>query len=464
MNQTTTIKQKWKQFLIILLPILITQISLSAIAFFDTNMSGHFSPEDLAGVAIGTSLWVPIQTGLSGILMGITPIVSQLVGSGQKNNVRYNVIQALYLAIAVGIVVIIIGCIVINPILNYMNLDSRVENVALYFLAAMSFGIIPLFGYTVLRNFMDSLGHTRITMMITLISMPVNILLNYLLIFGNLGFPRLGGVGAGVASACTYWTIFIISISFVHRVEPFAQYGIFHKWQRISMRKWKELLQIGVPIGFAIFFETSIFSAVTLLMSRFDTNTIAAHQAAMNFASTLYMLPLSISMAMTILVGYEVGAKRLTDAKQYSKIGIGTAVSLSLLTAVILIIFGKQVAGIYSTDMAVIGLIQHFLIYAIFFQISDAVATPVQGVLRGYKDVNPAFVITFVAYWLIGLPVGFITATYTSLGPYGYWIGFITGLAVGAFTLMWRLLMVQRKFGRTKTDHLYKGEQPITEM
>lgn len=193
------------------------------------------------------------------------------------------------------------------------------------------------------------------------------------------------------------------------------------------------------------FFETSIFAAVTLMMSRFDTTTIAAHQAALNFASTLYMLPVSICMALTILVGYEAGAGRLRDAKQYSLLGIGGAIGLSLLTAIVLIVFGEQIAGVYSNDREVIALTQHFLIYAIFFQISDAIATPTQGALRGYKDVNPALIITFVAYWIIGLPVGYLTATYTSLGAFGYWIGLIAGLAVGATALLWRLFLVQKQ-------------------
>lgn len=445
MKQTFSTSQKWKQFLVILLPILVTQISLSAITFFDTNMSGHFSAQDLAGVAIGTSLWIPVQTGLSGILMAITPIVSQLVGSGRKGEVRFNVIQALYFAVTIAIVVLVIGSLAIGPILEFMSLEDRVRNVAYYFLSAISFGIIPLFGYSVLRNFMDSLGQTRVTMIITLISLPINIFLNYLLIFGNLGFPRMGGVGAGVASASTYWILFIISIFVVHRIQPFAEYGIFRKWHGPSLRKWKELLTIGIPIGFAIFFETSVFSAVTLLMSRFDTATIAAHQAALNFASTLYMIPLSIGMSLTILVGFEVGANRLQDAKKYSTIGIGSAVMLSLVTAVVLILFGRQVAGIYSNDSVVIGLIQHFLVYAIFFQISDAVATPTQGALRGYKDVTPAFIITFISFWIIGLPVGFITSTYTNLGPYGYWIGLIIGLGCGATALLWRLVNIQKR-------------------
>ncbi|WP_145046033.1 MATE family efflux transporter [Paenibacillus xylanexedens] len=442
---TTSFSQKAKQFLIIFLPIFTTQIALSAMSFFDTNMSGKFSPSDLAGVAIGTSLWMPVQTGLSGILIGITPVVSHLLGAKRKDQIGYNVIQALYLGFAVSLFVLAAGALSLKPILNAMPLEPRVAQVALYFLSALAFGITPLFGYTVLRSFMDALGQTRISMLITLISLPVNILLNYLLIFGRWGFPQLGGVGAGVASAVTYWLIFLISLFVVHRVEPFAQYGIFRQMSRISLGKWKELLKIGIPIGFATFFETSIFAAVTLLMSRFDTITIAAHQAALNFASTLYMLPVSICMALTILVGFEAGAGRAKDAKQYSLLGIGGAIVLSLLTAVVLLVFGEQIAGLYSNDQQVIALTQHFLIYAIFFQISDAIATPTQGALRGYKDVNPALIITFVAYWIIGLPVGYITATYTSLGAFGYWVGLIIGLAVGAVALLWRLFLVQRK-------------------
>ncbi|MBR2567430.1 MAG: MATE family efflux transporter [Paenibacillus sp.] len=442
---TSSFSQKIKQFLIIFLPIFTTQITLSAMSFFDTNMSGKFSSADLAGVAIGTSLWLPVQTGLSGILMGITPIVSHLLGSRRQDQIGHSVIQALYLGIAVGLVVLGAGSLLLGPILQSMPLEPHVSNVAFYFLCALSFGIMPLFSYTVLRSFMDALGQTRVTMLITLVSLPVNILLNYLLIFGRWGFPQLGGVGAGVATAATYWFIFLISLFFAHRMEPFAQYGVFRKWSRISLSKWKELLVIGVPIGFAIFFETSIFAAVTLLMSRFDTLTIAAHQAALNFASTLYMLPLSICMALTILVGFENGAGRLKDAKQYSLLGIGGAVVLSLITAIILLIFGEQIASVYSNEPDVITLTQQFLIYAIFFQISDAIATPTQGALRGYKDVNPALLITFVAYWVIGLPVGYLTATYTSLGAFGYWIGLIAGLAVGATVLLWRLYQVQKQ-------------------
>lgn len=191
MKQTSSLKQKAGQFLHILLPILITQIALSAITFFDTNMSGKFGTNDLAGVAIGTSLWIPIQTGLSGILMGITPIVSHLIGSRRNKDVAYQVMQGMWLSLLVSMLVLILGGLALSPVLHFMNLEPEVRNIAFRFLRAISFGIIPLFGYTVVRSCIDALGQTRVSMFITLIALPVNVGLNYLLIFGNFGFPAL---------------------------------------------------------------------------------------------------------------------------------------------------------------------------------------------------------------------------------------------------------------------------------
>ncbi|WP_106766319.1 MATE family efflux transporter [Paenibacillus faecalis] len=446
MNVTVTTRQKLKQFAVILLPILITQLALSAITFFDTNMSGKFSSTDLAGVAIATSIWVPVQTGLSGILLGLTPIVSQFMGARKDNKVAYQVIQALWLSVFLALAVLAIGYLIVPSILNAMTLEPAVRDIALRYLLAISVGIIPLFGYMVLRSFIDGLGQTRMSMVITLISLPLNVAMNALFIYGYLGFPRLGGVGAGVASAITYWIVFFIAIIIVQKMHPFSSFQVFRNIPGISLGSWKNHLKIGVPIGFSIFFESAVFAAVTLLMSNFDTITIAAHQAAMNFSTTLYMVPLSICMSLTILIGFEAGSGRMQDAKQYAKLGIGLAVLLSLVTALILLVFGRQVAGLYSNEPDVIGLTQKFLIFAIFFQISDAIATPTQGALRGYKDVNVAFVLAFLSFWVIGLPVGYVLANFTSFGAFGYWIGLIAGLATGATLMLIRLIKVQRSF------------------
>jgi len=319
-----------------------------------------------------------------------------------------------------------------------------VYRVARDFLIAISFGVVPLFLSTIFRCFIDTLGYTRVTMIITMVALPINIILNYLLIFGKFGFPRLGGVGAGYASALTYWCIALISFYVIQRVKPFRNYHVCSRVYPISLAVWKEQLIIGIPIGFAIFCETSIFAVVTLLMSHFNTVTVAAYQVALNFASLLYMIPLSISMALTIAIGFEVGAQRFKDARHYSYIGIGIALVMAILCALGLFIFNEHVARIYTEDMDVLKLAQNFLMYAIFFQLSDAIATPIQGSLRGYKDVKVTFIMAFISYWIVGLPLGYILANYSTFGAVGYWIGLISGLAFCALCLSIRLNTVQQ--------------------
>lgn len=455
MEKTFTTSAKIRQLLFILIPILITQLSMFAVNFLDTMMSGRYSPVDLAGVAIGSSLWVPVFTGLSGILLAITPIVAHLIGGKKANEVSQSVIQGVYLALVMAVIVIIIGAISLEGLLTRMNLDPEVHEIAYEYLAALSLGIVPLFVYNVFRSFIDALGKTRVSMFITVISLPINAFLNYLFIYGSFGFPELGGAGAGYASALTYWFTAAIAFWIIHKYQPFSSFNIFKKLVAVSINKWKEILKIGVPIGFAIFFETSIFAAVTLLMSSFNTVTIASHQAALNFASFLYMVPLSISMALTIVVGYEVGARRYRDAKLYSWIGVSLAVLMAFVCGVILYFFRSEIAGIYTDDPQVLELTAQFLLFALFFQLSDAIQAPIQGALRGYKDVNITLFMAFISYWIIGLPLGYILAVYTEFGAFGYWIGLIAGLAAGAICLSGRLVFLQRKrYNRNYEKHI----------
>jgi multidrug resistance protein, MATE family len=443
MFQTHTLKEKYKSFLFLVIPVLVTQLGLYAMNFFDTVMSGHAGADQLAGVAIGSSLWVPVFTGLNGILMALTPIVSQLVGAKENKSVPKAVMQAVYLSVVISFLVIMAGFLVLDPILQVMSVEQEVERVAKGYLVALSFGVFPLFLYGALRSFIDALGQTRTTMFVTLVALPVNVFFNYLLIFGKAGFPELGGIGAGVATAVTYWITAILTVLILIRINPFKAYGLFKTFYKPSFNAWKEQLKIGVPIGFSIFFEVSIFAAVTLLMSNFNTVTIAAHQAAINFASFLYMLPLSISMALTIAVGFEVGAKRYNDAAQYSYLGIFTAVGFAMVFSTLLMVFDEQVARIYSSDPKVIQLTVSFLWYAVFFQLADAIGAPIQGSLRGYKDVNVTFLLSFISYWVLGLPVGYFLANFTPFGAYGYWIGLISGLSAGAIILFIRLKYIQ---------------------
>ncbi|AXH99200.1 MATE family efflux transporter [Sporosarcina sp. PTS2304] len=442
---TNTLQRKSTLFIKIMIPILITQVALYLMSFFDILMTGRYNTYHLAGVTIGSSFWIPVYTGLSGILMGLTPIIAQQIGAKNKTDVRPTVQQALYVSLALSAIIFLLIRLVVLPAITKMPLDGQVVTVASSYLIGMSIGLVPLMAYTVLRSFFDALGATRVSMFIILLSAPINIILNYLLIFGNFGFPELGGAGAGYASGFTYWLVFLIAVLIAWLSRHFKEYELFSRWQRISFIRWKEILLIGIPIGLSIFVETSIFSVVTLLMSSYSAHVISAHQIALNFTSLLYMVPLSVSMGTTILVGQSIGAKRADDAKAYTKLGIGFAVAFSFLSIFILLMFRESIASMYTPDAAIITLAMQFFIYAALFQLSDAVQAPIQGALRGYKDVTMTFIVGLISFWIIGLPTGFLLARFTELGPYGYWVGLIVGLTVGASILSLRLRYIQNK-------------------
>jgi MATE family multidrug resistance protein len=445
MYQTYTIKQKIKLIFIMLIPILITQLGMFSMVFFNTVMSGKYKSADLAGVAIGSSIWNPVFTGLSAILLAVSPIVAQRFGDKKTKELSTVLAHGIYLAIFITLIVLLMGYLFLNLILNKMNLSSPVHRIAFDYLVGLSIGIFPLFLFNVLRSFIYGLGKTRVVMVILLISLPINLFLNYVLIFGKWGFPELGGAGAGYAGSITEWVMVGLTLYVIRAFKPYASYTSLAIFKQFSFKNFAEILKIGVPMGLSTFFETSMFAVVTVLISSYSVTTIAAYQAALNFISFIYMIPFSMGMALTVLVGFEVGAKRYQDAKIYSWLGVSLAVLIAIIFGVLVVIFRKEVSSIYSNERTVISLTAHFLIYALFFHISDAIQVTVQSALRGYKDVNIAFIMTLIAYWIICLPVGYILADFMNLGATGYWFGLTIGLLAAGICMSIRLIYIQKK-------------------
>lgn len=454
MYHAESFKEKFHLFLRIMWPIMVTQISLSMMNLVDTVMAGRVGTSDLAGVAIGASVWAPIFTGMNGITLAVTPIIAHHLGRKEEHKIHNTVMQGIYLAFMIAVVIIVAGLFLVSPILDIMDLDPSVQHIAKNYLGGLAFGIIPLFVSNVLRNFYDGQGLTRITMFITILAVPFNVFFNYSLIFGKFGLPALGGIGAGYATGLTFWIILIVSTFMLFKIEVIRRFKIFVIWVRPSLTSFKEQLAIGIPIGLSIFFEASIFSVVTLLIgTMFSTTIIAANQVVISFTSLIFMIPLSLSMALTIVVGFSVGGNRLDNAKHFSFIGVLSGLGVLILAAIFMFFNREWIASWYSTDPEVISFASSLFLMAILYQISDGAQAGLQGVLRGYKDVKVPFFIAFVSYWILGIPIGYSLARFTDLGPFGLWVGISIGLTGAAIGFLTRLRIIYRKQKEVVTNH-----------
>ena len=290
-------------------------------------------------------------------------------------------------------------------------------------------------------------------MKIFLFALPVNALLNYCFIFGAFGVPEFGGAGAGITTSATYWLILFMYVYNVCRRSPFKEYGIFafgtSRYEtsekatgQINNTKsisYLEYLRIGIPLGLSIMLETSVFSITAFLVAKFGTTALAAHQAAVNFSTLIYMVPMGFSMAATILIGYEYGGKNYQAVRDYIKICLEMSCTIGIVYIIIEIFACHQIAALYSNDVMVTELVAQLILLACIWQMGDMLSAPCQGITRGMKDVNATLIASGIAYWLICLPVGYILDYGFNIGLYSYWLSLDAGVLVSAFVILLRL-------------------------
>lgn len=448
-------KDNWQQQLrhlfYILFPVLVYQLANFSAQLIDAMMTGNYHEVHLAGVSIGGNLWAPFFTLMTGTLSALTPIVGHHVGARKDEEIAVDTQQFIYLAIILSMSMIGIGIILIRPILGAMNVSTSIQAVAGNYLLYLALGIVPAFLFTVLRSFVDGLGLTRISMAFMLLLVPFNILFNYTLIYGKFGFPQLGGSGAGLGTALTYWVVLLVVILIIKRHPQLKKYAIF-RWHRINFAKIGQFIKVGLPIGLAIFVEVAVFASVGLLMSRYSATIIAAHQSAMNFATFLYGFPLSMSTALTIVISQELGRRDYIAVRQFSKLGVRLSVGIAAFLMLGLFFNRETVAQAYGKSPEFIEQTVQFLSFALLFQFSDAVASPIQGILRGYKDTTMPFIIGGISYWLVGIPVGLLLAKFSKIGSASFWIGLIVGLFTCGVLLSLRLHYLEKKLPVTEVE------------
>ena len=437
-----------RQLLGLAIPVILAQVAQTSMGFVDTIMAGSVSATDMAAVAIGTSIWLPVILFGQGLLLALTPTVAHLNGSGRRNKIIFQVHQAIWLAIFLSILTIIILWNAGLLLRHMSDMDPLLADKAARYLHALMWGAPGYLLFQVLRNQCEGLSRTKPGMVLGFIGLLFNIPLNYIFIYGHFGMPALGGVGCGVATASVYWVMFLVMRFWVKRMPALKDVNHLDVRSAPDRKILMRLFWLGLPVALALFFEVTLFAVVALLVSPLGIVDVAGHQIALNFSSLMFVLPMSMGVAATIRVGYRLGQGDAAQAKVAAWTAQGVGIGLACITAFFTIVFRHKIALLYNDDPQVVLLAAHLMLLAGIYQFSDSVQVIGSGILRGYKDTRSIFFITLVAYWVLGLPGGYLLALtdvfVPRMGPAGFWCGFIIGLTAAAIMMIWRIIRVQR--------------------
>lgn len=425
-------------------PLIAGQLATVAMSFVDTVMAGRLSAEALAAVAVGGSVWATLVLFSMGVLMALPPIIAQHVGAGRGDLIAPMTRQAFWVGQALALVSIV-GLRSARPLLELLNVTPAIVPTAIGYLAAISWGMPALCAFFTLRFLCEGIGYTRPVMYFAVLGLGCNVLANWLLIYGHWGFPALGAVGVGYATAAVVWIQFVGLTWMVARSRRLRGVELFRRFEPPRRAPIGELLHVGMPIGLAMLMEVSFFAGAALLMASLGTVAVAGHQVAVNFASLTFMVPLGLSMGTTVRVGRGVGRGDAAATRLAGWTGISLAFAVMSVTATLMWLVPDWIAGVYTRDPEVRAMAVQMLSLAAIFQLSDGIQVGSAGALRGLKDTRVPMLITFIAYWVIGLPLGYGLAFHFALGPRGLWMGFIGGLTVAAVLLAGRFAVLARR-------------------
>lgn len=430
-------------------PLLIAQLTQMLMGVADTIMAGHYDALDMAAVALGFSITIPLMCFLQGIALALPPIISRYQGSRQEGEVAFAAQQAGYLLLLIGILIMLLYP-ALPALLRLFPMEAGLFDITLDYIRYVLFAMPAFALYQWLRNYCEGLGNTKPTMLITVIGLAFNIVANYCFIYGVGPIPAFGGAGCGIATAIVITVMFISTLIYTHRSRRLHIYALFGTWHKPDVRMMLRTFKLGFPVAMTLLFEVTLFAVVALLLAPFGAATVAAHQIALNFSSLMFMFPLSMGMAVSIRVGYRVGQDNYRQAATAVKSALTIGLGVAACTATFTVLAKDMIIRLYTTDEAVISLANALLIYAALFQFSDAIQVISANTLRGYKDTTAMFMITFCAYWLLGLPSGIILGrtdwlTDAPMEAAGFWIGIIIGLSAAAVMLGARVYVLQKR-------------------
>ena len=421
----------YKNNLKIALPIVLTQVGGGIVALMDNVMVGHLGAVELASVAFANSIFVLGQVFVMGAVMGLTPLVGQAFVQSDLERVKALFYNALVFVCVLGLAVtLILG--LVYPFFDYMGQDTNVVRWAKPYFLLQVFSLLPLLFFCLFKQFLEGLGNTKVAMIITLVANIVNIVLNYLLIYGKFGFPYWGVVGAGVATLISRILMAVGFFVYVRTNDSWWNYLKDITIDLFQARKVWTVARVGMPIGGHMLLECTAFALSAIMVGWLGAVPLAGNQIAQNISHLTFMLVVGIGSATTIRVSHRLGEKNFYALRMAGKASVHLCLLTNTLMAIFMIVFSRQIPRIFTTDMAVIDAAAPLLVLAGLFQISDGLQTVGASILRGLTDVKRPVIYAFISYICINLPLGYLLAFKFHMGSSGVWIGFIVGLSIAA--------------------------------
>lgn len=424
-------------------PVLIGQLATVGMSVADVAMTGHLSAEDLAAVALGASLWSIILVTVMGVMISINAVVAHEVGAGAFEKIPHIMRQSMWMAFGVGM----IACLILNlstHVFNYLQLDPFVQKKATEFVRVISIGMPAFAMYRALYSYTTSLNETKPIMMIAILGLIFNVIVNYLFIYGKFGLPQLGSTGSAMATGIAMWLMLGAMLWWIHRSPVYQRTFPFTHKEKPNWIEIRSMLRIGLPIGVTYFAEVSAFSAVGLLVARFGVVAISANQIALNFSSLVFMVPMSLGIALTTRVSQTLGEGDVVHARFVSWTGVGISLVFAVISASMMTLLRYEVVAAYTSDPMIQEVTANLLLLAAIFQLSDAAQITISCALRGYKVTRIPMFIHIMAFYGFAMPIGLVLGLAPDWMPWhpakpmeaaGFWIGLVLGLTVAAIML-----------------------------
>lgn len=429
-------------------PVLIAQLAVMANGVIDTVMAGRLSPVDLAAVGIGSSIYFTIFVSAMGILIVLTPNVAHLYGAGDQGLIGEEVRQSAWLALGLGILVILLLRHP-EPLLLLSQLTPEVEVKVRAYLDALSWSVIPNLLFRVYYGFASGIGRPRPIMMFNLLGVVLKVPLNLLFMYGGLGMPALGAPGCAVSTAVIGVVSCLLAWGWCAYNPEYRVYRIFDDFGGPKPASILTQLRLGLPIGVTFFVDVTAFTFMALFIARLGPATSGAHQIASNLAAVAFMLPLSLGNAASVLAGQALGAGEAQRARHAGLVGIAACVGFGALTCVVLSLGADILAGLYTNSPEVRAAAALLIGYVAVFHIFDALQTAAVSVLRGYKKTSVPMAIYAVALWGVGLAGGYVLGLTDIFGPPrgapGFWLAALSGLALAGGLVTGYFLRVSRR-------------------